>query len=69
MDAALNLNMSTELAVLSSFLDLDEFEVVDSTKDRAGNWARSRWCRRSRWVCVRIARGSVRSGICAGTGW
>jgi transposase len=33
MDAALN--TSTELAVLSSFLDLDEFEVLDSTKDRA----------------------------------
>jgi transposase len=33
MDAALN--ASTELAVLSSFVDLEEFEVVESTKDRA----------------------------------
>src|SRR5271163_3143628 len=33
MDAAMN--GSAELAVMSSLLDLDEFEVVDSTKDRA----------------------------------
>ena len=33
MDAAMN--TSAELAVMSSLLDLDEFEVVESTKDRA----------------------------------
>lgn len=33
MDAAMN--TSAELAVMSSLLDLDEFEVVESTRDRA----------------------------------
>ena len=33
MDAAMN--ASAELAVLSSLLDLDEFEVVECAKDRA----------------------------------